>query len=210
MKTSFLCLPALCVGLSFAADAPSKVGIIHIQTAILATKDGQKTFGDLQQRFTPKKSELDRKQSEIAALQDQLKKGSNTMAEDARTKLMRDIDQKTKAFNRDAEDAQAEFEQQQNKLMQEVGQKMMAVIDKYAKDNGYSLILDVSSPQNPVLYAGNNIDVTQEVVGLFDKNSPAASAPAAAKPSVGPAGPAPSAPRTAPAPAIRRPPGSVK
>jgi outer membrane protein len=129
------------------------------------------------------------------------------MAEEARTRLMRDIDQKTKSFNRDAEDAQAEFEQEQNKLMQEIGQKMMAVIDKYAKDNGYSLILDVSSPQNPVLYAGNNIDVTQDVVGLFDKNSPA---PAAAKPAAPVTTPVPAAPKTTAPPAIRRPPGTVK
>ncbi len=208
MKTSFLYLPALCIGLSLAAEAQTKVGIIHIQNAILATKEGQKTFGGLQQRFLPKKAELDKKQADIAALQDLLKKGSNTMAEEARTKLMREIDQKTKAFNRDAEDAQAEFEQEQNKLMQGVGQKMMAVIDKYAKDNGYSLILDVSSPQNPVLYAGNNIDVTQEVVGLFDKNSPGDSSPAAAKPDGG-LGVPPAAKPAAP-PAVRRPPGAVK
>lgn len=204
MKTSFLYLPVLCMGLTLAAEAQNKVGIIHIQNAILSTKDGQKTFGELQGRFTPKKAELDKKQSDIAQLQDQLKKGSNTMAEEARQKLMREIDARTKSFNRDAEDAQAEFEQEQNKIMQDVGQKMMAVIDKYAKDNGYSLILDVSAPQNPVLYAGNNIDVTNEVVVLYDKNAPAAAAPAAK-----PAGiPPPAAPKSAIPPPVRRPPAT--
>jgi len=64
----------------------------------------------------------------------------------------------------------------------------MAVIDKYARDNGYNLILDVSSPQTPVLYISSGIDITQDVVGLYDKAAPAAAgAPAAAKPAAPPA-----------------------
>ena len=51
---------------------------------------------------------------------------------------MREIDQDTKSLNRETEDAQADLDQEQNKIMQELGQRMMAVIDKYAKDNGYT------------------------------------------------------------------------
>jgi outer membrane protein len=65
----------------------------------------------------------------------------------------------------------------------------MVVVDKYAKDNGFTLVLDVSSPQTPVLYASNTIDITKEIVDLYDKNS-AAMAPstvgqAPAKPAPG-------------------------
>ena len=34
-------------------------------------------------------------------------------------------------------------------------QRIMAVISKYAKDKGYTLILDVSSQQTPVLFAAD-------------------------------------------------------
>jgi outer membrane protein len=189
---------SLIAGLPIFAQAtnPSKVGIIHIQNAIISTKDGQKAFADLQSRFTPKKGELDKKQGEIAGLQDQLKKGSNTLSDDARTKLMRDIDQKTKALNRDTEDAQAELDQDQNRIMQDLGGRLMAVVDKYAKDNGYAIIFDVSNQATGVLYAANGIDITNDVVALYDKNSPspATSAPAARPPA------ASSAPAAAPKP----------
>ena len=176
------------------APAPqTKVGIIHIQNAIISTKDGQKAASELQAKFAPKKADLEKKQSAISQLQDQLRKGSNTMSEDAKQKLMREIDQNTKSLNRETEDDQAELDQEQGKVMQELGQRMMAVIDKYAKDNGFSLILDVSSPQTPVLYAANSIDITQDIIGLYDKNAPGASAstpasnpPAAAKPAIPP------------------------
>ncbi len=55
-------------------------------------------------------------------------------------------------------------------LLQSLGQRMMAVIEKYAKDNNYTLILDVSNPNTPVLYASSGIDITSDIVSLYDKN----------------------------------------
>ena len=208
MTKNCIFLPAialLAAGLSQAqTGAPSpasaqtgpqnKVGIIAFQNAIISTKDGQKAAADLTAKMSPKKSELEKKQSTIAQLQDQLRKGSNTMSEEAKQKLMREIDQNTKSFNRQTEDAQAELDQEQNKIMQELGQRLIAVIDKYAKENGYALIVDVSSQQTPVIYAANSIDITQDIIALYDKNAPSASTsnkpatppPAAAKPAAAP------------------------
>jgi len=195
LTKNFIFLPAIALGAAMLSQgqtaapaqtpAQTKVGIIHIQNAIISTKDGQKAASELTARFAPRKGELEKKQSTISQLQDQLRKGSNTMSEEAKQKLMREIDQNTKSLNRETEDAQAELDQEQNKIMQELGQRIMAVIDKYAKDNGYALILDVSSQQTPVLYATNSIDITQDIIALYDKNAPAAttsSKPAAALP----------------------------
>ena len=95
-----------------------------------------------------------------------------------------------------------EWQQDQDRVLQDLGQKMMAVIDKYAKDNGFSLILDVSNPQTPVLYASNTIDVTKDIVDLYDKNAPTSAPGAAARPAGGAgatgAGPAPAGTNVAP------------
>jgi outer membrane protein len=65
--------------------------------------------------------------------------------------------------------------------MGELFSRIQVVLDKYAKDNGYALVLDISSPQTPVMYASNAIDITREIIELYDKNAPsAAPAPAAA------------------------------
>jgi outer membrane protein len=173
---------AVSAGLA-AAQTPTKVGIIHIQQAIIATKDGQKAASELQAKFEPKRKALEAKQSEIASLQQELAKGSNTLAETRRISLTRDIDQKTKSLNRDTEDAEQDFQQEQNRILNDLGGKLMVIIDKYAKENGYSLILDVSNPQTPVLYAANGVDITKEIIELYDKNSPSnIPPPAAAKP----------------------------
>jgi outer membrane protein len=203
LKKNFVVFPALVLGMAAMvhAQAPAKVAIIHVQNAILQTKDGQKAASDLQGRFAPKKAELDKKQSDIAALQDTLRKGSATMSEDAKAKLMRDIDTNNKSLQRDTEDAQADLDAEQGTIMQELGNKVMAVLEKYATANGFVLVLDVSNPQTPVLWASQTIDITSDIVKLYDQANPgtatAAKPPAAATPAR-PAATTPSAPAPAP------------
>lgn len=156
---------------AFAQQPQNKVGVISIQGAIVGTKDGQKASQELDSRFVPKKKEFDSRQNEIAQLQDQYNKGGNLMADDKRNQLAREIDEKKKRLERDMQDAQEELQGEQQKVLQGLGQRMMAVIEKYAKDNGYTMILDVSNPNTPVLYASSGIDITQDIVSLYDKTT---------------------------------------
>jgi outer membrane protein len=193
LTKNFLVYPALAVGLAALAHAqaatPTKVAIISVQQAILQTKDGQKASADLQARFLPKRQELEKKQATIQGLQDQMKKGSATMSEDAKAKLTRDIDSGTKSFQRDTEDFDADVQQEEGKIMQDLGQKIMDVIIKYCTQNGYSMVLDVSNQQTPVLWADPSADITTEIIKLYDQAHPgtgAAPTPATAKPATPP------------------------
>jgi outer membrane protein len=209
LNKNFVVFPSLVLAFAALANAqattPTKVAIIHVQNAILSTKDGQKAAGDLQGTFAPKKSDLDKRQQDLAALQDQLKKGSATMSDEAKTKLMRDIDAGTTRLNRETQDAQADLDEAQGKLMQELGNKMMAIVEKYATQNAFALVLDVSNPQTPVLWAASSVDITNDIVKLYDQANPAGSTVAK------PAAPAPSRPmapapvtKTAPPPAAKK------
>jgi outer membrane protein len=169
----------LCAGLGAFAQSPAKVGVISIQGAIVGTKDGQKASQELDAKFVPKNKEFQNRQSELTQLQDQLTKGGTVMAEDKRNQLARDIDEKKKRLERDMQDAEEDLRGEQQKVLSSLGQRMMAVIEKYAKDNGYTLILDVSNQNTPVLYASSGIDITQDIVSLYDHTT-ANGAPAGA------------------------------
>jgi outer membrane protein len=193
-----------------ASAPPTKVAVIQIQAALAATKEGQKAAADLEVKLSPRKKDLDGKQAEIKDLQERLQRGGNTLSDSAKEDLTRNIDTKTKSYNRELEDAQAELEQEQQKVVGVLGQKMMAVIDKYAQQNGFAIVLDVSSQNTPVLYASNTVDITKEVIDLYDKTvftptpAPATSGAAAARPAAPPAArpaPATAAPKPAAPPA---------
>ncbi len=161
----------LCASLAAFAQAPNKVGVISIQGAIVGTKDGQKASQELDQKYVPKNKEFQSRQSEIVQLQEQLTKGGTVMAEEKRNQLAREIDEKKKRLERDMQDAEEELRGEQQKVLSSLGQRMMAVIEKYAKDNGFSLILDVSNQNTPVLYASSGIDITSDIVSLYDKTT---------------------------------------
>jgi len=213
LKKNQFMVSALLLGLAVLARAegaaPTKIGIIHVQAAILQTKDGQKAAADLKAKFTPKQAELEKKQAAIEALREQMQKGSATMSDEAKAKIARDIDANTKSLTRDNEDLQADVEQEEGKIFNELGSKLYAIVEKFAKDNGYSMIIDVSNQQTPVWWAADSINITSEVTALYDKAHPQtagatpapAAKPPAAAPASHPATTAPAAPAAPSAPA---------
>ena len=175
MKTKLPIITALLLGLCLAAagqEPATKVGIINIENALVSTAAGRQALEQLQAKFDPTSQQLAKMNDEIAALQEELNKGSNTMGDDRRRDLTRSIDEKTRALNRATEDAQLSVQQEQDKILQVLGQNMMSVISKYAAETGYSLILDVSNPQTPVLFASNGIEITQDIIRLYDEQYP--------------------------------------
>ena len=188
---------AALLGLTLTAGAqqqPTKIGVISIQGAIVGTKEGQKASQELDAKFQPKNKEFETRRNEIASLQDQYNKGGTVMAEDKRNQLARDIDEKKKRLDRDVQDAQEELQNEQQRLLSSLGQRMLAVIEKYAKDNGYSVILDDSNPNTPVLFASSAIDITQDIISLYDKSpapAPTTTAPGTVKPTATPGTPRP-------------------
>ena len=196
--TLVLGLPALAQSAATApaAAAPAvvsaagRVGIVNIQQAIVTSNEGQRDFAELQKKFDPKRQELEGLNREI----DELQKKFNTQAEklndDARTDLLKQIDSKKKQMQRSYEDANADVQAQQNEIANRIGQKLISVLDKYAKEHEFSVVLDVSGQQSPVLWAASSVDITKPLIDAYNAQSgvPAptkAAAPAPAAPSVG-------------------------
>ncbi len=172
MRSCWLSIPVLlCAGLIASAQAPTKVGVLSIQGAIIGTKDGQKASQQLDAQFVPKQKEFDTRQNEIAQMEEQLNKGGAVMADDKRTQLGREVDEKKKRLERDMQDAEEALRAQQQAILSKLSEKMLAIIEKFAKDNGYYLILDVGEQSTPILYASSNIDITQDIISLYDRNT---------------------------------------
>ena len=192
--------PAAPASAPAATSAPTKVGIINITAAILATKDGQKAAADLKAKFDPRKAALEKRQQDIQGLQDQLRKGAATMSDEAKARMERDIATNDRSLKNDADDLNTDVDQEQQKLMQEIWGKMNPIINQYATQNGYAVILDVSNQQGGVIYGAADINVTPDIIKLYDQAHPGTAAAPAAKPA------ATTPPKPAPAPA----PASVK
>jgi outer membrane protein len=169
---------------------PTKVAIIYVQQAIVGTKEGSAATATLQAKYQPRKDEFDKRQRDIQALQEQLKKGNATMSEDAKQKVERDMDAKTKSLQRDTQEVSDDYEQDMGKVFQELGNKMLQIIEQYSYQNGYAVVLDVSNQQTPVIWAAPSTNITADIVKLYDQAHPAVGGATAAKPIAPPKTPA--------------------
>ena len=112
------------------------------------------------------------RQADLQALQDKLRKGGATMTPDARAKMQNDLAAGGKALTRDADDLNAEVQEEEGKIMQAMAAKMGDIIQKYATGNGFSVVLDVSGQQTPVLWAAQSANITAEIVKQYDGAHP--------------------------------------
>ena len=165
---------------------PVKVATVFGQNAIVSTQEGQKASAALNSKFGPRRDEFARKQAELQSLRDQLKKGQTTLAAEAKTRLTQAIDVKNKELQRLGEDVQNGLEAEEGALMQQLGDKLLEVIQDYAARNGYAVVIDVSLPNGPVLWASPSIDITNAIVKLYDQKHPATAISPASPPAAPP------------------------
>jgi outer membrane protein len=188
------------------AAAPVKIGVIDMQSALLSTKDGQKAVAELKAKFAPKQQEFDKRQNELQAKQEQFRKTENTISDEAKAALARDIDAMTKNLQRDTEDARQDVDQEQQRVLNELGQKMMQVLQKYAGEHQLTMVMDVSGQPNNILFASSTIEITRDIIAMYDAAAPMTQV---APPAKAPASPSSSAPKTPaprpPAPAASAP-----
>jgi outer membrane protein len=178
---------------SAAPQAPTKIGVINVQAAIASTAEGKQAGAELQSQFAPRTAELQTLQKQIQDLQARLQAGQTTLSDEEKARLQRQGDLLTRGFQRKQQEFQDDTNEAQQEVVNRIGRKLVDVLDKYSKDNGYGVILDTSSQQTSVIYAANQIDVTQDIIRLYDQSYPVKAGTAAPSPR-------PTTPKPAPAP----------
>jgi len=162
--------------------APTKVGIIDIQRAVMSTNEGKRDLEALNKKYEPRQAGLQKQRTELQELGKQFGT-SDKMTDEARAGLVKNLEQKQITLRHDAESAQIDYQAEQREIVSRILKKMAPVVDKYAKDNGYTMIFDAQFwPQGPVLWANAAAaDVTGAIVNAYNAQV-AAVAPAETAP----------------------------
>src|SRR6476661_4514392 len=162
-----------------AAGSPAgnKVGIVSIQDAIANTNEGKKELDALQQKFAPRNAALQSQNEELESLKKQLQTQGDKLSDEERGNRVRSATEKQKSLQRSAEDFQNEVQTAEQEILNRLGKKMLDVLEKYARANGYAVVMDVSNPQTPILYANPGTNITKNLIDAYNAESPAAAAP---------------------------------
>jgi outer membrane protein len=183
-----------------AASAPTKIAVLNVRNAIVATAEGKQAQALLQSQFAPKQNELQATQKQIEDIQRRMSDGARTLSDDEKAKLQRQGELLSRRLQRDNDGLNEELNAAQGEIVDSIGRKMLDVLDRYARENGYVAVLDTSAQGSPVIYGSSQADITQDVVRLYDQAYPVkGGVPAASTPAPKPATPAP-APAKKPTP----------
>src|SRR5271170_7884496 len=177
------------------AAIPAKIALVAFEQAVFATNEGQRSVQVIQDKYKPKKDQIDVLSKEVDSLKAQLQSAPATLSDEERASRLRNIDVKEKELNRDAEDAQTAYNADLQEAYGKVAAKVSVTLKDYVSKNGFTLLLDVSGQQSNVMWANQSTDVTQAIVTAYNSSSGIAAPPPAA-----PSAPAATRPRPATTP----------
>ena len=166
-----------------AAGAVTKVGVISMLQALGATAEGKQAAAELQSQFAPRQRELESLDKQIGEIQQRLENGRAALSDGEKARLTAQGNRLAQRLDRRRREYQEDLNAAQGEIVSNLETKMRGVVHRYAQENNYATILDSSAQNSPVLYASKNIDVTQDLVRLYDQAHPAkAPAPATTTP----------------------------
>lgn len=181
-----------------APSSSVKIAILNVRQAIVTTAEGKQASAQLQSQFSTQQNDLQNMQKQIQDVQNRITNSHGTLSDDEQSRLQRQGELMTRQFQRKQEDLNEAVNAAQSDVIDNIGRRMLDVLDRYSRENGYTAVFDTSAQGSPVVYGSSQIDITNEIVRLYDQAYPI-KAGAGNAPSGSPAAP------KAPAPAGTQP-----
>jgi len=181
------------------ASSTGKVGVLNVRQAIVATSEGKQASAELQGQFTSRQTELENLNKQLADISQRLQANGDKLSPEEANRLQRQGEALQKQLTRKKEDYQEDVNSSQQEVIDRIGRKMMDVLDRYARENAYVAIFD-SSAQGAPIYVSNGIDVTADIVKLYDQAYPAKASATTAKPAASKPASTTTKPASTPAP----------
>ncbi|MFA6221476.1 MAG: OmpH family outer membrane protein [Desulfomonilaceae bacterium] len=188
-----LSIAMLILSLAFGtclAQAPLTIAFVDLQQFQAKSKriqEMQKHFSELN---NIKRTGLEKKQNELKALTEQLQKQGPMLKEDTRNEKIKEIGMKEMELKLAQKQAETELQNEARALDETMMRDLVKIIGDVRKQKKLSLILNSTSA---ILAADDSLDITDEVVKIYDASAP--TKPAAADKSKPAAGPKPKAPK---------------
>jgi outer membrane protein len=158
-----LCAGVISMG---AAAAQAKVAIINLQRAVVETAEIKKAQAELEAKYKPRTSELEKMQKELQDIQAQLQGGKVTPQQEQELQMRGQ--RRQREAQRMTEDLQGDVDRERNEILQKAGQRMNEIVKKIAEAQGADVVVDVTN----TVYFKPALEITNEVIKAYDAAYP--------------------------------------
>jgi outer membrane protein len=161
-----LALPMVLAAAQTAAAADLKIGYIVTPRLLSESKLGKESSAKLKTKAETAEKALQKKMDDVKKMQDDITKRMAVLNDEEKAKLGEEYEKQLRDAKRMKEDAQRDFDKARGEIENDMMTKFRGVIEKFAKENGFDLVLDAGT----LLYISQKADITTEVIQLADKS----------------------------------------
>jgi outer membrane protein len=170
MKNFVRCILALVVVCVAVPATAGKVGFLDSERAIKTVKEGQRQFQILDEWANQKSDEIEKLQSRVTDLTQQLNVQRAVASDDSIRQLEDELLRAQRTFEDAGRALQREFEAKQRELLALVATRVRDLAGEYAEANGFDAVFMLES--QPLIYISSSAVITDAVIQLYDERYP--------------------------------------
>jgi outer membrane protein len=181
------------------AGQPAMPAVVTVSfnAAVLQTSEAKRELSALQTKFAPRQAQLKALNDEIEGLRKQIETIGDKLSDAERASREQSLNTKVKQLQREEEDFRNDSQSESQQVFQNVAQKVYSLLQTYAQQHGYPMVIERGSDSAPVVwYVAGDLDITDQLIQAYNAQSGAAaptSKPAVSRPNAA----TPSRPQTA-------------
>ncbi|MGH7935126.1 MAG: OmpH family outer membrane protein [Candidatus Binataceae bacterium] len=146
------------------ARAEVKLAYVDIQRALNECHAGKLAKADFRVRVERLQGQLQKQQSEVQSLKDEIQQKGPLMQPDQRENLADRYNKKLRDFQESYKNSRDELQQKDNEVTGAIVRDLATVVRQIAQKDGYTMVLE----KNTLLWAIPSIDITDEVIRTYD------------------------------------------
>lgn len=149
---------------------PTRVAVVDVNKVLMTTKAGKASYDKLKKQQDASVAKAKQMDEEISKLDADISSKALTLSEDKLTEMKKQLADKKIAMQRYAQDADREIAESRDRELASLETRVKPVIDSVAKEMGIEAIFNKF--ESGLVFASDNIDVTDAVVKKFNESSP--------------------------------------
>jgi len=150
-------------GAAHAADV-AKIGVIDFQRFLTTSKAGKSAQEEFKNQGEQMEAELKKAEDEIKNLKERLEREAMVMSQEMREEKEREYRIKINDFKQKKQTFMGKLKSLENRLISEIRDELLDLIQKTGKEEGYLLIIDKAA----VHYSPSAIDITDDLIKKYN------------------------------------------
>jgi outer membrane protein len=171
------------------ARAELKVGYVDLQRALTEVEEGRSAKARLQSMLETKQKEIDKEQESLRKEKELLEKQASAMSEESRLQKQTDLQKRLFEFAQKWEKGKADMATKERSELQVIFAKMDPIIATIAQREGMTMVFEKTD--SGLVFAPAHLDMTNELVRMYNEQSRVKGNPAGSKASTPSQGDAP-------------------